>query len=394
MQPNSQNDRQLPGLNPNEGGNRGGLIRLRTVIWLRWAAIVGQLCALFVAQQLYALRLEVELFYLVVGSSVLANLVSMYIFPKNRRLSERENFFIVLFDLLQLGALLFLAGGLNNPFSILIVGPVAVSAAVLSSRSTIFLGVIAVAIVSVLTELYFPLRTDQGFIMRIPDIFIFGSWAAIVIAVVFLGIYVRRIASEADIMSQAYQAAQMALLREQKLTDLDGVIAATAHELGTPLATIKLTSSELLEDIAQDSEARDDVQLIHDQADRCRDILRSMGRTAKGDSYLRQAPISAVVEEAASPHLDRGKKLHFSAAGQNGLAQPEIYRKPEIIHGIRNLVQNAVDFSRENVWVEISWNERFAMVSIADDGRGFPSSLFGSIGDPFARRRAAYPRSS
>ena len=387
MQPNSLKDQPLAVLNTTEDSKRGGYIRLRTVIWLRWAAISGQLAALFVAQHFYALRLEVGLFYLVVGSSVLANLVSMFVFPKNRRLSERENFFMVLFDLLQLGLLLFLAGGLNNPFSVLIVGPVAVSAAVLSSRSTMVLGVIAVFIVTILTEYYFPLRTEQGFVMRIPSIFIFGTWAAIVIAVVFLGVYVRRMASDANAMSEAFQAAQMALMREQKLTDLGGVVAAAAHELGTPLATIKLTSSELLDDFEEGSEAREDMQLILDQADRCRDILRSMGRAGKDDLYMRQVPVTAVVEDAAQPHKDRGKEIVFSASGSAGLAQPEIYRKPEIIHGIRNLIQNAVDFSRETVWVETSWTEQDIVVRISDDGKGFPSSMFGRIGDPFMRRR-------
>ncbi len=387
MQPNSLQDQLLAVLNPHEDSKRGGFIRLRTIIWLRWAAIAGQLAAVFVAQRFYGLSLEVGLFYLVIGSSVLANLVSMYVFPKNRRLSERENFFLVLFDLLQLGGLLFLAGGLNNPFSVLIVGPVAVSAAVLSSRSTIALGAIAVIIVTVLTEFYFPLRTEQGFIMRIPNIFIFGTWAAIVIAVLFLGVYVRRIASEADAMSTGFQAAQMALMREQKLTDLGGVVAAAAHELGTPLATIKLTSSELLEDFEEGSEAREDIQLIHDQADRCRDILRSMGRAGKDDLYMRQAPITAVVEDAAQPHLGRGKEIIFDTAGAANMAQPEIYRKPEIIHGLRNLIQNAVDFSRETVWVDISWTADDVTVRICDDGRGFPSSMFGRIGDPFMRRR-------
>ena len=370
-----------------EAQRRGNYIRLRTIIWLRWTAVFGQLTALFVAQRYYGMQFETGLFYLVIGASVLANLVAMFVFPKNRRLSERENFFMVLFDLLQLGALLFLAGGLNNPFSILIVGPVAVSAAVLSSKSTITLGLITLIIASVLTQFYFPLRTEQGFIMRIPETFIFGTWVAVVIAVVFLGVYVRRIASDANAMSEAFQAAQLALSREQKLTDLGGVVAAAAHELGTPLATIKLTSSELMSDFPQDSEVHEDIRLIHDQADRCRDILRSMGRAGKDDLYLRQAPVCAVVEDAANPHMSRGKTVHLEETSIDGTPQPEIYRKPEIIHGIRNLIQNAVDFARSEVWIETSWSGETITIRIQDDGRGFPPSILGRIGDPFMRRR-------
>ncbi|WP_438990243.1 sensor histidine kinase RegB [Lentibacter sp.] len=376
-----------PAYPPPEGLRRGSYIRLRTIIWLRWAAVFGQLAALFVAERYYNMRLEVGLFYLVIGASVLANLIAMFVFPENRRLSERENFFMVLFDLLQLGALLFLAGGLNNPFSVLIVGPVAVSAAVLSTKSTITLGLITVLIASVLSQFYYPLRTDQGYILRIPEIFIFGTWAAVIIAVTFLGVYVRRIALDANAMSEAFQAAQLALSREQKLTDLGGVVAAAAHELGTPLATIKLTSSELLDEFPEGSDLREDIQLIVEQTDRCRDILRSMGRAGKDDIYMRQAPVTAVVQDAASPHTDRGRDIHFLEDSADGTLQPEIYRKPEIIHGLRNLVQNAVDFSRANVWVETIWSAQHITVRIHDDGRGFPPGMIGRIGDPFMRRR-------
>ncbi|WP_298806634.1 sensor histidine kinase RegB [uncultured Lentibacter sp.] len=382
----SDNRSQHPPL--PEGLHRSNYIRLRTIIWLRWAAVFGQLTALFVAERYYNLRLEVGLFYLVIGASVLANLIAMFVFPENRRLSERENFFMVLFDLLQLGALLFLAGGLNNPFSILIVGPVAVSAAVLSTRSTILLGLITVLIASGLTQAYYPLRTELGYILRIPEIFVFGTWAAVTIAVIFLGVYVRRIALDANAMSEAFQAAQLALSREQKLTDLGGVVAAAAHELGTPLATIKLVSSELIDEFPEGSEAREDIALIASQADRCRDILRSMGRAGKDDLYLRQAPVTTVVQDAVSPHLDRGKTLHFLQESNDGTEQPEIYRKPEIIHGLRNLVQNAVDFSRANVWVETHWNAETVTIRIQDDGGGFPPSMIGRIGDPFMRRRS------
>lgn len=370
----------------------GNWIRLRTLVLLRWWAIAGQISALVVAQRLYNLNLEIGFCYLVVGVSVISNLFAWFVFPKNKRLSERETLLVVLFDMLQLGLMLYLTGGLNNPFSILIVGPVTVSASALSSRSTVFLGLTAIAIVSGLIEFHLPLRTEQGFILRMPDVFLFGNWVAIVIAVIFLGVYSRWIVSEMHAMSDALQATQMALAREQKLTDLGGVVAAAAHELGTPLATIKLTSSELAEELTEE-ELREDAVLISEQADRCRDILRSMGRAGKEDLHTRKAPLTAILEEAAEPHTDRGKALHFHHAPEGGssLAQPTIFRRPEIIHGLRNLIQNAVDFAQGNVWVESSWNENLISVRIMDDGRGYPQQMLGRIGDPFVRRRAQNP---
>jgi len=371
-------------------------IRLRTLILLRWWAIFGQVSALVVAQHLYNLDLEITLCYLVVGVAAASNLFAAFVFPENKRLSETGTLLVVLFDMLQLGLLLYLTGGLHNPFSILIVGPVTVSASAISSRSTAFLGLMAILIASALIPFHLPLRTETGAVLQVPDIFLFGNWVAIVIAVIFLGVYSRWIVGEMNAMSEALQVTQMALAREQKLTDLGGVVAAAAHELGTPLATIKLTSAELAEELSDRVDLREDALLIRDQADRCRDILRSMGRAGKDDLHLHRAPLSTVVEEAADPHGDRGKVIHFrhdSDAGSHA-GQPVILRRPEVIHGLRNLVQNAVDFAHANVWVESTWSDTEVVVRIMDDGRGFPPHLLGRLGDPFMRRRrtASDPR--
>lgn len=373
------------------GQERRNWIRLRTLILLRWVAIAGQLAAITVAQRMYNLQLELGLCYLAVGVSVIGNLIAIFVFPENKRLSETENFLMVLFDLLQLAFLLYLTGGLHNPFALLLLGPVTISASVMTLRSTMIIGGTAIILVTLLAEFHLPLRTEQGFILRIPDIFVFGNWAAIIIATLFMGAYSRRISSEMHSMSDALTATQMALAREQKLTDLGGVVAAAAHELGTPLATIKLTSAELIEELEDRPELRDDAALIREQADRCRDILRDMGRAGKDDLHLRQAPLSTVIHEAAEPHMHRGKTIHFEEGPGHGggYQQPSILRMPEVIHGLRNLIQNAVDFARANVWVEAMWTDDLISVRILDDGRGYPPHLIGRIGDPFVRRRRA-----
>ncbi|MEO0667762.1 MAG: ActS/PrrB/RegB family redox-sensitive histidine kinase [Pseudomonadota bacterium] len=371
------------------GQQRSNWIRLRTMILLRWVAICGQLVALTVAQRYYGLQLELGLCYLAVGVSVIGNLIAIFVFPENKRLTETENLLMVMFDLLQLAFLLFLTGGLHNPFALLLLGPVSISSAVLTTRSTLLVGGTAIVLVTLLGEFHLPLRTQQGFILRIPDLFVFGNWIALVIAICFFGAYSRRVTSEIHSMSDALSATQMALSREQKLTDLGGVVAAAAHELGTPLATIKLTSAELIEELEDRPELREDAALIREQADRCRDILRDMGRAGKDDLHLRQAPLMTVVQEAAEPHMHRGKYVHYTHDPDAGdeIDQPAILRKPEIIHGLRNLVQNAVDFAAANVWIEAHWTADMITLRIMDDGRGFPPQLLGRIGDPFVRRR-------
>jgi two-component system sensor histidine kinase RegB len=373
-------------LQPGSGGTRANWIRLRSLILLRWFAIAGQLTAITVAQQLYGLQLELGLCYLAVGASVIANLVAIFVFPENKRLTETQNMLTVMFDLLQLSFLLFLTGGLHNPFALLMLGPVTISAAVLSLRSTILIGGTAIVMVTLLAQYNFPLRTEQGFILAIPQVFLFGNWIALIIAIVFISAYSLRVTSEINSMSDALSATQMALAREQKLTDLGGVVAAAAHELGTPLATIKLASGELYEELADRPDLQEDAALIRQQADRCRDILRDMGRAGKDDLHLRKAPLRAVLEEAAEPHVGRGKQISFDLLGDEAL-QPVILRKPEIIHGVRNLVQNAVDFAVTEVWIEAQWDEQRISLRIMDDGRGFPQQLIGRIGDPFMTRR-------
>lgn len=368
---------------------RADWVRLRTMIYLRWVAIAGQFAAVTIVPHLFGMQLELGWCYFAIGVSVIGNLIATYLFPENMRLSEHQNLAMIIFDLLQLSFLLFLTGGLNNPFTLLLLGPVTISAAALSLRST--LGLCAIAIVSVTLLAYFhiPLRTQSGEILQIPQLFIFGQWIALIIAVIFTSAYSRRVTSEVHLMSDALAATQLALAREQKLTDLGGVVAAAAHELGTPLATIKLASAELVHELHQQPDLREDAELIVQQTDRCRDILHDMGRAGKDDLHMRQAPLITVVESAAEPHMGRGKTVllsSLSAAGSSD-TQPSILRMPEIIHGLRNLVQNAVDFAETTVWIELRWSDDTITVRILDDGMGFPYQLLGRLGDPFMGRR-------
>jgi two-component system sensor histidine kinase RegB len=272
---------------------RGNWLRLQTLVLLRWMAIAGQLVAIGVATRVYNIDLPLGLCLMAVGVAVIANLVLVAVYPANKRMSETEALLALLFDLTQLTFLLFLTGGLSNPFALLILAPVTVCASTLRLRATVFLGGLAVAFVSILAVLAVPMQSG-GAPIRMPPLIGFGFWLSLVIGIVFLGIYSHRVAEEKRSMSDALLATQMALAREQKLTDLGGVVAAAAHELGTPLATIKMVSTEMLDELQDRPELADDARLIREQADRCRDILRSMGKAGKDDLHMRSAPLSAV----------------------------------------------------------------------------------------------------
>lgn len=365
-------------------------IRLRTLVLVRWLAVAGQIAAIVIAKLWLDLALPYAACVAVIGVSVAANLVVMTILPANHRLSTREVLVMLVFDLGQLALLLALTGGLHNPFALLVVAPVTIAATGLTTRATAILGVLTIAMVTLFALFHLPLRTATGEELRVPPMLEFGYWLGIITGVGFLAIYARRVAGEIQSMSEALMATQMALARAQKLTDLGGVVAAAAHELGTPLATIKLVSAEMIGDLDNRPELadlREDAILVRDQADRCRDILRSMGKAGKDDLHLRHAPLETVLREAAGPHEARGKALVFRLHPPAGTAEraPEIRRAPEIIHGLRNLIQNAVDFAHGTIWIDATWTAERITVCIRDDGPGYPPHLLGRIGDPFLR---------
>lgn len=373
---------------------RGEWVRLRTFIYLRWLAVFGQSGAVIAGLFFLNLDLKLELisFFILLSASI--NILATLLYPENKRLSEKDIFLLLMYDLIQLCILLSLTGGLTNPFSVLVLAPVTISATALRLSSTLILGGIAGVLITILGFFYIPLNTKNNLSLD-SEILLIGTWLALLITVIFLAGYARRVTVEMSSMSEALLATQMALEREQRLTALGGVVAAMAHELGTPLSTIKLASSEILNERNLDLDLREDIELINAQVDRCRDILHDMGRRGKDDTHLHVAPLLSLIQEAIEPHQDRGKSIIIIIDNWSGDifdnlqfdGQPNVYRRPEIIHGIRNLVQNAVDFAQSKVWIQLDWKTDRVLVKISDDGFGFPSEMIGRLGDPFVNKK-------
>jgi two-component system sensor histidine kinase RegB len=372
----------------------GPQVRMTTLVNLRWLAVIGQTVTVVAAALGFGLRFEVGLCLLAIGAAVVANLVAITIYAPSQRLRERDALAFLAFDLVQLAALLALTGGIDNPFALLFLAPVTISASVLSLRATGVLAGMAIGALTVLSFWNLPVLDPGGAPIALSPLLTLGFWTAIVVGTLFQAAFAYRLSRETGRMSDALLAAQTALLREQKLHDLGGVVAAAAHELGTPLATIKLVSSELVEELADRPSQAEDARLVAEQADRCRDILRSMGRAGKSDRQMEAVPLTTLLREAAEPHSDRGPAIVYDAAAQGPGAGPVplVRRRPEVIHGLRNLVQNAVDFARETVWIDMRWSAESLVVRVIDDGDGYPPEVLMRLGDPFlrSRRRAGY----
>lgn len=372
----------------NREDRRGNWVRLRTLIVVRWIAIGGQLTALLIAKVHLNIDIEMGPCIALLALSTLVNLTLTLVFPARMRLTAWQVAKMLVFDMTQLMALVALTGGLDNPFAFLVLAPVTISANALPLRPTLVVAGAAVVLTTLAASFNLPLRLQDGTALHQDPLLTVGFWIAIVVGIGFVSIYARRVAVEIHIMSQALLATQMALAREQKLTDLGGVVAATAHELGTPLATIKLASAEMISELADRPDLAEDARLIRDQADRCAAILQSMGRAGKRDRYLAQAPLTEVLREAAEPHLTRGKSVVIAIAdGLDPARQPNVERRPELIHGLRNLIQNAVDFAATTVSVQADWSRESVSVRIGDDGPGYPAHLIGRLGDPSLPRR-------
>ena len=375
----------------NEQHSRFSWVRLRTVVALRWLTIIGQTVALLAAAKYLDLDLRLDICATIIGVAVGVNIIATVVYAENRRLSERAAVLNLLFDLVQLAALLLMSGGLTNPFAMLLLTPVVMGATALNLRAIIFLGAACCVLIFLLAQFAFPLTFKTGEVLMPPAFLFHGTLVALITSVVFLAVYARRIMREIFAMSQALSATQEALSREQRLTALGGVVAAAAHELGTPLATITMVSAELVDELEGHPELLEDARLIREQAERCRDILHEMGRSGKDDMLMQIAPISALVQEASEPHLHRGKRIVPRINGRindgPGADHMLVARQSEIIHGLRNLIQNAVDFAASTVWIDISWDKAHLRVHVGDDGPGYPPHLLGRIGEPFVRRR-------
>ena len=231
-----------------------------------------------------------------------------------------------------------------------------------------------------------PWRTEP---LVFPAELVLGIWVALVLATVFIGGYTWSVAQEAGRLRDAVTATQLALAREQRVSAVGALAAAAAHELGSPLATIAVVAKELVRDLPDDSPHAEDAALLLSQSERCRTILAELAQQPEDDggSPYTRLPISALVEAAGALHQNQGVKLIFATAGQLAPEEPLVRRSPEIMHGLNNLVQNAVQFARREVSVTTFWDRSTVTVEVVDDGPGFPLHLLGRLGEPYISTR-------
>lgn len=361
-------------------------VRLDTLLRLRWLAALGQLAAIFIVQQGLEFDVEVVPCLAIIGFSALLNLFLQLWYNPMERLEPFFAAALLAINIIELAGLLFFTGGLQNPFSFLFLAPVLISATALPIRLTIALGLLAVACASVLVFFSFPLPWDSDDPLVLPPIYLFGVWLSIVVAIGVTSLYAFQVAEEARKLSDALAATELVLAREQHLTQLDGLAAAAAHELGTPLSTIFLISRELEQDLKDQPQFAADIRTLREQTQRCRDILGKITQLSSSGAPFDSMPLSALIEETVAPHRDFGVAIKVRIA-VSGTPEPIGARNPAIIYGVGNILENAVDFARESVEVNAWWNAESVEIVISDDGPGIAPDLLKRIGEPYLSRR-------
>jgi two-component system sensor histidine kinase RegB len=296
---------------------------------------------------------------------------------------------LLAFDIAELAALLYLTGGLENPFSFLLLGPVLISATALPPRMTLLIGTLAMFCATVLVFLHYDLPWDSEDRLELPEIYMVGVWLSILLAIGYIGVYTWQVAEEARQLSDALAATELVLAREQHLSQLDGLAAAAAHELGTPLSTITVVVREIERALEANSPYAEDVKLLREQAQRCREILAKITELPAGEPFDRM-PLSALIEEAVAPHRNFGVSIAVTYPPDRA-TEPVGARNPAIRYGLGNLIENAVDFAHRRVEVFAQWTADEVSIAISDDGPGFAPEVVDRIGAPYVthRRREA-----
>jgi two-component system, sensor histidine kinase RegB len=370
-------------------------VRLQTLVRLRWLAVGGQTAAVLFVYGILGFPLPLGLCLAAIALSAWLNVFLSLRWRSSLRLHDRYAALLLGYDIIQLAALLYLTGGLANPFSFLFLVPVTVSATTLPLNRTIVLGALTLAAISLLAFFRMPLPWVPGAPLELPGIYIAGMWTALVSGLVFSAVYVNRIAREARQMSDALTATEIIHAREQQLSALDGLAAAAAHELGTPLATIALVAKELKRELPADGPVGEDLDLLISQTARCREILsRLADREAQRDEMFASLKLTVMIEEIVAPL--RGGDIRFVVdarayeGGADGAAEPNIWRNPAIKYGLSNLIGNAADFARSRVDIEARWGPGEVAVTITDDGPGFSQEVIDRLGEPYVTTRQGY----
>ncbi len=369
-------------------------VRLQTLIYIRWLAVLGQAFTLLFVHSFLGFDLPIIPASILILASALLNILVSISYNSAARLSDTGAITYLFYDALQLTGLLYLTGGLTNPFSLLFLVPVTISATSLSLKGTVFLELTTIVAITVLALFHEPLPLP-GIELAFSDTYVFAIWSALVLGTLFLSGYAWRISSDSRKMTEALTVARFALAKEQQLSAIGGIAAAAAHELGTPLNTILLVTEELSREFPKGSEHAEDAELLYEQAQKCAEVLKHLSSKPDTDRFLQTdahhnyLPFQSLLALVVEKHASKGAEIEILTVGDMP-TQPKLFATPELLYGLGNLVSNAAEFATTKVTITLSWTADKVEAIIQDDGAGFSDEILSRLGEPYTSSRAGH----
>ncbi|MGL4975443.1 MAG: ActS/PrrB/RegB family redox-sensitive histidine kinase [Bosea sp. (in: a-proteobacteria)] len=357
-------------------------LRLDTLVRLRWLAVAGQFVTVLGVHFGLGYRLPLAWCLALIALSVWLNIGLRLRYQTNYRLTDEQATVLLAFDISQLAGLLFLTGGLANPFALLFLAPIMISAAALTMARTLALGTLAGVLATLLLVFHLPLPWGPTAFPKLPLLYEIGNWFAMLLGIAFSGIYAGRVAAEARRLAEALAATELILSREHHLSRLDGLAAAAAHELGTPLATIALVAREMEMQVGSEGALSEDIALLRAQVARCRTILAKLGSLDNDErGPFNTVTLHVLLDEAAAPLRSLGPPILLTADGVG--QEPVCLRNAGLLYGLSNIIENATDYAVSQVAIQARWTPERVTLDIMDDGPGFSATVLANIGEPY-----------
>tara|TARA_B110000211_G_scaffold55524_1_gene61792 strand:+ start:103 stop:1383 length:1281 start_codon:yes stop_codon:yes gene_type:complete len=368
-------------------------LKKSTYIDLRSIAIIGQLTTINIVYFFLNFEFNFILVNLVILVGGLSNLYLAYIHEKTQLL-EKESFFFLLIDILQLSCLIYLTGGIVNPFSIFLIIPTIFSSSNLGFRSNLLLVSITTLIIILLTFFSYPLPYPINIHFHVGIYYYYSIPISLIIALIFLNYFVLSFGTESRVRKEALNKMEEIMSKEHELLSLGGQAAAAAHSLGTPFSTIKIISSDLLKQFKDNAEIKKDIELLVSQIERCSEILKklTLNPIIEDDFIDRDLSIADYVSEIVKSFQETSKKIFVVNFDQNSNSL-DITKSIEIVYGLRNFIGNANKFSKNKVFINVKSDSNNTEIIIEDDGDGYPKDVLSKIGEPYIKSFRSYTRS-
>ena len=358
-------------------------ILLSNLIKIRWVAIIGQLFAILISYFYLKISLPIIACLLIIFVSILVNFFSFFTKKINNYLKDNEEFYFLLFDTLQLGFLLYLTGGIYNPFSLLIIAPLVISASYLPIVFSIGLSFLSILIVMLISNFYIPINWNNSF--NVPDYFRYGLSISLIISIIFITIYVYLFASSSRGILKALFQTRSALANQKKISEIGSLSAAAVHELSTPLNTIFLILDDLRDQefVKKNIEINKEIQLLKSQAERCKSILLTLSKTPEHlkDNFINKTILSSIAKLIFEKFNDRNIKLNINISPK--LNEPIVLIKDELKYALGNIIHNSIQHAKSIVEINIIWDINQYQIIIKDDGKGFSKEILDKVGNPY-----------